>query len=113
MTASTHEFNTDNFDQSVLRSDRPVLVDFWAEWCQPCRAIAPTIDRIAERFGERATVGKVDIDANAPLAATYAVQAIPTILLFQRGEPVKRFVGLQSEQAIADAIDEVLHANAA
>jgi thioredoxin 1 len=84
MSTNTHELTTQNFDEKVLGSDAPVLVDFWAEWCQPCRAIAPAIDRIAERFAGSVTVGKVDVDSNAPLAATHAVHAIPTILLFHR-----------------------------
>ena len=113
MSAKTLELTTESFDEKVLRSDAPVLVDFWAEWCQPCRVIGPAVDRIAERFAGEAVVGKVDVDANAPLATQYDVRAIPTLLVFRGGEVVKRLVGLQSEAALAEAIEDALHADAA
>ena len=110
MSAKTREVGTGDFEASVLKSDRPVLVDFWAAWCGPCRAIAPTVDRLADRFDGRATIAKVDVDAHGALASQYGVQSIPTLILFDGGEPVQRFVGIQSEESLADAIEGVLPA---
>ena len=99
------EFTDDNFESDVLQSDTPVVVDFWAEWCMPCRMIAPTIDEIAEEFQGRVRVGKMDIDANRNAAAKY-VSAIPTVIVFKDGEVSKKFVGLTNKDAIAAAIEE-------
>lgn len=105
------ELTTQDFDQ-VIGGDRPVLVDFWATWCPPCRAIAPTIDALAERFDGEAIVAKVDVDSNAELAQRYGVQSIPTILIFSGGEPVERLVGVQSEERLAEAIENATKARA-
>jgi len=110
MSAKTREIGVDDFEASVLKSDRPVLVDFWAAWCGPCRAIAPTVDRLADRFDGRATIAKVDVDAHGALASQYGVQSIPTLILFEGGQPVQRFVGIQPEEALAEAIEGVLPA---
>lgn len=99
-----HEFTDANFDQEVLRSGQPVLVDFWAEWCMPCRMLAPTIDAVAERFAGKVKVGKVDTDANREIAVKYNISAIPTIIVFKDGEVAKRLVGLKSEDDLADAL---------
>ncbi len=99
------EFTDDNFESDVLGSDTPVVVDFWAEWCMPCRMIAPTIDEIAEEYQGRVRVGKMDIDANRNAAAKY-VSAIPTVIVFKGGEIAKKFVGLTNKDAITAAIDE-------
>lgn len=99
------EFTDDNFDADVLKSEAPVVVDFWAEWCMPCRMIAPAIDEIADEYHGRVRVGKMDIDANRNMAAKY-VSAIPTVIVFKGGEIAKKFVGLTNKDAIAAAIDE-------
>lgn len=79
-------FTQDNFNAEVLSSDKPVLVDFWAQWCGPCKMIAPLLDKLAEAVGETAVVGKVDIDANPQLANQYNVRSIPFLLFFKNGE---------------------------
>ncbi len=102
-TSTTLTFDTDSFEQAV-NGELPVLVDFWAQWCAPCRAIGPTIDAIAERFDGKAVVGKVNVDDHAELAAKYQVSSIPTILVFRDGKLIDRLVGVQSEEALANAL---------
>jgi len=87
------EFTDANFDQEVLNSDVPVLVDFWAEWCAPCRMIAPTVDAIADEFAGRLKVGKVNVDHNNETAARFMIRGIPTLLLFRGGKVVDLRVG--------------------
>jgi thioredoxin 1 len=103
------EFTTANWDQEVLKGDQPVLVDFWAPWCGPCRALAPTIDKLATEFAGRVKVGKLNTDDNPDLAVRYAISGIPQVLLFKGGgEPRERLVGLQSEAALVKVINRVL-----
>ena len=99
------EFTDSNFEAEVINSDQPVLVDFWAEWCMPCRMLAPTIDAVAERFAGKVKVGKIDTDANKDVAVKYGISAIPTIIIFKDGEVSKRLVGLKSEDDLADALE--------
>lgn len=104
---NVHEFTDGNFQSEVLEAEHPVLVDFWAEWCMPCKMLAPVIDQVAEAFDGKAKVGKVDTDANRETALKYQISAIPTVILFHKGEVKKKFVGLTSkedlEAAMADA----------
>ncbi len=104
---NVHEFTDGNFQSEVLEAEHPVLVDFWAEWCMPCKMLAPVIDQVAEAFEGKAKVGKVDTDANRETALKYQISAIPTVILFHNGEVKKKFVGLTSkedlEAAMADA----------
>jgi len=100
------EFTDGNFDQEVLQADVPVLVDFWAEWCMPCRMLAPTIDQVADEFEGKAKVGKVDTDANREISVKYGISAIPTVILFKGGEVHKKFVGLTTRDDLASAITE-------
>ncbi len=86
--------DADNFEREVLKSDQPVLVDFWAEWCPPCKAISPVIEEIATEFEGVAKVGKVDVDENKSLAQQYAIGSIPTLLFFRDGEVVDRVQGV-------------------
>jgi len=100
------ELTDDNFEQEVLSSDTPVLVDFWAEWCMPCRMLAPTIDELANEFTGRVKVGKVDTDSNRDVSIKFDINAIPTVLLFKDGEVLRKFVGVISKQEFADELEK-------
>ena len=102
------EITDASFDQDVLKSDKPVLVDFWAAWCGPCRTLAPIIDQISQDYEGKAIVGKVDIDANQEFAAKYGVRNIPTVLLFQGGELKERMVGVSPKDAYTQAIEGLI-----
>jgi thioredoxin 1 len=96
-----------NFEREVIASDTPVLVDFSAEWCQPCKLLAPTIDELADEHAGKFKVGKVDTDADMELSANYEISAIPTVLLFKGGKVQKRLFGLKNKQDILKAMQEV------
>ena len=98
-------FTDDNFDAEVINSKGVQVVDFWAEWCGPCRAIAPIIDNIASRYTEGVKVGKVDVDSNSEIAHRYSIRSIPTILIFKDGQMVDRHVGMISEPALAQKVE--------
>lgn len=104
---NVQEFNDGNFETDVIASDVPVLVDFWAEWCQPCRMLAPTIEELAGEYKGKVKVGKLDTDANREVSIKYGISAIPTIILFSSGEVKKKFVGLTSKDQFTAALDEV------
>ena len=103
--ANVHEITDSNFPTDVLKSDKPVLVDFWAPWCGPCRKIAPMIDELASENVGAAVVGKVNIDDNQQAAMTYGIEAIPTIIIFKGGQPVQRFQGIPSKSRVQEALD--------
>ncbi|AUC82592.1 MULTISPECIES: thioredoxin [Lacinutrix] len=102
------EITDANFEETVLKSDKPVVVDFWAAWCGPCRMVGPIIDQISDEYEGKAIVGKLDVDANQEFAAKYGVRNIPTVLVFQNGEVVGRQVGVAPKTAYAEAIDALL-----
>ena len=94
------EVNANNFEEEVLDSQTPVIVDFWAEWCGPCKMIAPILEEIAEEFAEDVKVCKVNVDENKDLASEYGVMSIPTIIYFEEGEQEERVVGYQPKEAL-------------
>lgn len=102
------EITDQTFEETVLKSDKPVLVDFWAAWCGPCRMVGPIIEQLSEEYDGKAVVGKVDVDANQEFASKYGVRNIPTVLVFQNGEVVGRQVGVASKKVYAEAIDTLL-----
>jgi thioredoxin 1 len=108
--ANTKQFTEDNFEQEVLRSSEPVLVDFWAEWCMPCKALGPTIDELATEYAGKVKVGKVNTDENQSLSARFGISAIPTVILFQNGDIKERFVGLRSKRDFKSSLDQVVGA---
>ena len=102
------QITTENFEEMVLNSDKPVLVDFWAEWCGPCRMVGPIMDELSNEYDGKAIVGKVDIDSQQQYAAKFGVRNIPTVLVFKDGEIVDRKVGVSSKSDYAQAIDNHL-----
>ncbi len=104
---ATIEINEANFESEVLRSDQPVLVDFWAEWCGPCKMLAPVLDEIAREQSGRVKVAKVNVDANPGLAARYGIRSIPTLLYFAGGEMRDQTVGALGKQAIVSRLEKL------
>ncbi len=105
---STKHFTTADFDREVLQSAKPVLVDFWATWCGPCRMIAPVIDQLAQEYDGRALVGKVDVDQEPDLAKRYGVMSIPTIVVIKNGQVVDKVVGASPKPRLAALLDKAL-----
>ena len=102
------EFTADNFELEVLQSSQPFLVDFWAEWCGPCRQIAPAVDEIASEYDGKAIVGKVNVDHHPSIASQYGIRSIPNLLVFLNGEVQQQIVGAVSKEEIAEALDKLL-----
>jgi thioredoxin 1 len=105
---NTIELTDSNFEQEVLKSSVPVLVDFWADWCMPCKALGPTIDELAGEYVGRVKVGKVNTEDNRETPVKYNIQAIPTVLVFKGGEVVQKFVGLAPKKDFQAALTSVL-----
>lgn len=102
------ELTDDNFQEKVLDSDQPALVDFWAEWCMPCKMLAPAVEELADEYAGKVTVGKVDTDNNREISLKFGINAIPTVMIFKGGEVVQKFVGLQQKADLKAALDEVV-----
>ncbi len=102
------EFTDSNFEEVVLKSDKPVLVDFWAEWCGPCRVIGPLVEEIHNDYEGKAVVGKVNVDENREVAAKYGIRSIPTILYIKNGEVVDKLVGQVPKNQLTDKLDAQL-----
>ena len=99
------ELNDSNFDEEVVKSDKPVLVDFWAEWCGPCKMIAPSVEKISEEYSDKLKVGKLDVDSNPNISSTFGIRSIPTLLIFKNGSPVDQIVGAVSKEVISAKVD--------
>jgi thioredoxin 1 len=108
MAGTLAEFTDANFETEVINSNIPVLVDFWAEWCQPCKMLTPTIEQIAGEYQGKAKVGKVDTDSNRDISVKYGIQAIPTVILFKNGQVAKKFVGLTPKAQFTTALDALV-----
>jgi thioredoxin 1 len=108
MAADIHNVNEQDFKSIVLDSQKPVLVDFWAVWCGPCRMVAPVVDELSQDYKDRVTFAKVNVDEAPKIASTYNVMSIPTIILFKEGRPHEQVVGYRPKKDIQKVIDKVL-----
>tara|TARA_Y100000758_G_C15801329_1_gene331021 strand:+ start:247 stop:573 length:327 start_codon:yes stop_codon:yes gene_type:complete len=104
----TKEFTADNFETEVIQSTQPVLVDFWAEWCGPCRQIAPAVDEVAAEYEGRAVVGKVNIDHHPDIASQYGIRSIPNLLIFSKGKVQQQIVGAVGKGELTEALDKLI-----
>jgi thioredoxin 1 len=102
------QFTDANFEQEVLKSEGPVLVDFWAPWCGPCRAVGPVVEDLAEAYKGRVKVGKINIDDNPKTATTYGVMSIPTLILFNKGDIMDKLIGLSPKERLEGLIKKAL-----
>jgi len=101
-------FTDQNFDKEVIESKIPVLVDFWAPWCGPCRMVGPVVEELATEYKGKMKIGKLNVDENSKMAGKYGIMSIPSLMIFKNGEPVKAMVGAQSKENFAKEIDAVL-----
>ena len=108
MGANTVELTEQDFDEKVLNSDQPVLVDFWAEWCGPCHMVAPTIEEVAAEYKDKVLVGKLNVDQHPGIAARYGIRSIPSLLLFKDGQVSDQFVGAVPKTQIKEMLDRTL-----
>ncbi|HEY0984229.1 MULTISPECIES: thioredoxin [unclassified Schlesneria] len=108
MAGNVAEFSDAGFQSDVINSKEPVLVDFWAPWCGPCKMLGPTIEELAKDYSGRAKIGKVNIDDNQDVASEYGVSSIPTVIVFKNGQIVDRFVGVTPKSRLSAAIDKHL-----
>lgn len=109
MNENVTAFTDGTWEQDVLKSDKPVLIDFWAEWCAPCRMMAPTIDALASEYEGKAKVGKLNVDENTEVSAKYQIRGIPTVLIIKNGEVAEQVVGVTSKDNLSKLIDKHLN----
>lgn len=108
MSENVLTITNDNFEKEVLQADKPVLVDFWAAWCEPCRMVAPIIDQIADEYAGRVKVGKVNVDEQSELSEKYRIMSIPTLMVFKNGAIAESVMGARSREALAAMLDKHL-----
>tara|TARA_B100000427_G_C15182729_1_gene452359 strand:- start:171 stop:497 length:327 start_codon:yes stop_codon:yes gene_type:complete len=108
MSENVKEFTSENFSTEVIESDTPVLVDFWAEWCGPCRVIAPVVDEIATEYSQKVKVGKLNVDNHNQVASQYGVRSIPALLIFKNGAVANQIVGAVPKNKITEILDSVI-----
>ncbi len=108
MAGNAMEITDANFDELILKSDKPALIDFWAVWCGPCRVVGPIVEEIADEYGDRIVVGKLDVDSNRETAIKYGIQAIPTLLLVSNGQEADRIVGVTDKASLAAKLDSLI-----
>lgn len=101
------QFTDQNFDQEVLKSDKPVLVDFWAAWCGPCQIMGPIVDELAEEMKDKVKIGKLNVDENRETATNYGVMSIPTLIIFKDGKVMKQLVGVQAKENLKEELEKV------
>src|SRR3989344_1440602 len=101
-------FTDQNFDAEVLKAETPVLVDFWAQWCGPCKIVDPIVQELAEEYSGKLKVGRLNVDENQQTSSSYNVMSIPTLLIFKNGQPVKSMIGAQAKESFKKGIDEAL-----
>lgn len=105
----TDKLTDDSFEKEVLQSSSPVLVDFWAEWCQPCQMIGPVVDELSDEYSGKVKFGKINVDENINVPGNYGVMSIPTLIVFKDGKPFKTMVGVQGKDTLKKAIEEALN----
>ena len=108
MSEFTIDVNEENFDSVVMNSDKPVLVDFWAEWCGPCKMLTPTIEALAEEYKDTSSIVKINVDDSPTIATKYGIRSIPSILLFNNGDVVEQRVGAVSKDELAGMLDKII-----
>ena len=101
------QFTDQNFEQEVLKSEKPVLVDFWAAWCGPCQMMGPIIDKLAEEMKDKVKIGKLNVDENRETASDYSVMSIPTLIIFKGGKVVKQLVGVQAKESLKEELEKI------
>ena len=108
MSNNTMEFNENSFEDDVIKSDKPVLVDFWAEWCGPCKMLTPVINELADEYLDKVVIGKVNVDNNPTIASEYGIRSIPSLLFFKNGKVQNQIMGAVSKDDIAKALDSLI-----
>ena len=106
--AKPFDLSDDKFDEVVLRVNSPVLVDFWAPWCPPCRMVAPVIEELAEEYGDRVGFARVNVDDNPKVSSRYGIQSIPTLLIFKDGKPMRQVIGFRPKAELKEHLDQLL-----